>query len=438
MSGLMNQYNKNQVDKIHYAYYKFYDLHAIHLILKILNNKEDVMEHLKLHYIPPYKLLLYKDEYKEYGNHRYGWKNAINRFLSENYTEYILQDTIHYERPNFEWIHIAIRYHLNTYEEAKNYVKTNSITDNDIKCIIFDDWIEKTYNWGTENRNPYNRNFITFTHQPVHAFNDFCFSMKFENSDIYTTDNFKKESTNLKILISLSEYHKQQLMTKPELNAKNIIIESLHHPIEPYTNNMFSMDEYRNNENKNIFMLGWWLRKFDNFIHVCVGNHEKKIVVKYANGDYLSDYVIHEIRKGILNSNISTSKIQPPLTEIEIETLNAYKIKMMEHLEDSKYDAIFSKNIIFLDFYAISANNVILECIIHNTPILVKYHPGVVYYLGEDYPFYFQTLSEANSKIEDINIIEKTHDYLKKMDKTPFLHSTFNDKLRKLIQQQSS
>jgi hypothetical protein len=45
-----------------------------------------------------------------------------------------------------------------------------------------------------------------------------------------------------------------------------------------------------------------------------------------------------------------------------------------------------------MDLYDATSNNAIVECIIRNTPIIVNKLPGVVDYLGENYPLYFNIL----------------------------------------------
>jgi hypothetical protein len=67
------------------------------------------------------------------------------------------------------------------------------------------------------------------------------------------------------------------------------------------------------------------------------------------------------------------------------------------------------------------------------TPILTRYCPAIVEYLGADYPFYFTNREEAERKSQDMGLIVKTHVYLKHMDKTRFTYSYFNDALREII-----
>ena len=91
---------------------------------------------------------------------------------------------------------------------------------------------------------------------------------------------------------------------------------------------------------------------------------------------------------------------------------------MMKYTNTFKeYDELLEKNIVFVDLIDASANNAILECIVRNTPIIVNKLEAVVEYLGEDYPLYFENLSDIPSLLEKDKIVE-AHQYLCKLDKT--------------------
>jgi len=93
----------------------------------------------------------------------------------------------------------------------------------------------------------------------------------------------------------------------------------------------------------------------------------------------------------------------------------------------------FGFNLQFMDVVDASANNGVLECIRRNTPLLVNRHPAVVEYLGEDYPFYFESLDEANEKINNPQLIIKTHRYLKNMDKADLDFENFEEGIVRIL-----
>ena len=79
----------------------------------------------------------------------------------------------------------------------------------------------------------------------------------------------------------------------------------------------------------------------------------------------------------------------------------------------------------FIDVQDASAMNGVIECMQRNTPLLVCKHPAIIEYLGEKYPFYFESLEEANRKANDISLIYETHLYLKNMNKKKIQVDTF-------------
>jgi hypothetical protein len=92
--------------------------------------------------------------------------------------------------------------------------------------------------------------------------------------------------------------------------------------------------------------------------------------------------------------------------------INDVEFKYIQSFEE--YDELMSKNLIFVDLFDTAANNVVLECIIRATPLLITKLPGAIFYLGEDYPMYFDSLQEISGLLTKENII-KTHNYLKKI-----------------------
>ena len=80
------------------------------------------------------------------------------------------------------------------------------------------------------------------------------------------------------------------------------------------------------------------------------------------------------------------------------------------------------------------ANNVVLECIKFNTPIIVKKIDSIVEYLGEDYPLYFSSTEdlaqiEFSTTEEFLSMISSAHDYLLNKNKKHLELRVFNKKI---------
>lgn len=104
-------------------------------------------------------------------------------------------------------------------------------------------------------------------------------------------------------------------------------------------------------------------------------------------------------------------------------------VEILPFLGPSQYDAILSSSLIFLDFYDVAACNTVLECLMANTPLIVRKLPAIVEYLGEGYPLYYEGMEEASKKASDIRKILLAHVYLRRMDKTKFCRERFSSTL---------
>ena len=84
--------------------------------------------------------------------------------------------------------------------------------------------------------------------------------------------------------------------------------------------------------------------------------------------------------------------------------------------DPAQYDVLLSENVVFTEVFDSSANNVVVECIARNTPIVVNDHPAVVEYLGAEYPLYFEAIEEIPSLLSDERIVA-AHQYLAALGK---------------------
>lgn len=430
------QYYKQHINplghnhKVHYEYYTKFELNAIEIIQDKINHS----------FIPPYRLLLYNDIHEgSFGIHRYGWKYVIANFISQNYWE---KDEFYFENPEFEWVAYALEVGVDDYSSAKKHYLENirykdKMEFKRIKFIIFDEWLEKKYVWNSlGQKKKYHYPFLSFIHDPPLSHIPQDLYNQFQSHDtiqlLEKNADFLEEKENMKILITLSDYHKQ-IIERNELVDTSTIIKNLHHPLEVSSRKyLFNIQAFIENDNKSLFMIGWWLRKFDIFLKLSC---KKSIIVKNNESLIVHNYMLTEIRKHVCPENINHDLIQQTyFSEKEINLLKKkYNTTIYEYIENEIYDQIFHNNIVFLDVYATNANNILLECIMNNTPILVSYQPSLIEYLGIDYPFFFINLKDAESKSNNIELIIQTHLYLKNMDKTRFTYQYFNNRLKEII-----
>ena len=337
-----------------------------------------------------------KQEYTNYGQHRFGWKMVMKELFETVSTSQTLSDCDY----------------------------------------ILDDWFEKTFRWGKRTpRIPshYTSPFITFSHDPVipHEFmnaptSQFMTQQKRLMTRLVSNmliNQTHVESSYLKCLIVLSYHHAYQLK---QLGCR-LCIFVMPHPSYGWEEDiktidkseLFSCDAYESHPR--VFFIGWWLRKYDIFIRLVWGEEplpKKYILTKEIEGSGAMDHTIFEIRKVIGGWKESLRyPVQPPLSQQEKDVL---KYRYGTHIQQFvpslvEYDEILKSSVVFIDVYATSANNVVLECIRFCTPLLACRHPAIIEYLGQEYPFYFSSQQEANAKISDLSLIRKTHEYLRGM-----------------------
>lgn len=147
-------------------------------------------------------------------------------------------------------------------------------------------------------------------------------------------------------------------------------------------------------DNPDILFVGHWLRRYDRFFGL--QTNLNKVLLKCLN-------VPPEIPK---------------------------EIKVLDYVSNQEYDELLSRNIVFVDFEDTSCNNIIVECIVRNTPVFAPRIDPVVEYLGEDYPLLFENREDAESKL-DATWIARGYEYLRTIDKRRF---SINACLRTMVE----
>jgi len=87
-------------------------------------------------------------------------------------------------------------------------------------------------------------------------------------------------------------------------------------------------------------------------------------------------------------------------------------VTKLGRITDDEYDSLLEDSVFFLNLYDAPANTTVVECIVRNTPLLINRLPGLIEYLGEDYPFYYSSIEEAESKLQQPALIQETCEYL--------------------------
>lgn len=198
-----------------------------------------------------------------------------------------------------------------------------------------------------------------------------------------------------------------------KLNAENIPVYTLKHPIVDINVPLFSYEAYINNKNKKIIQIGQQDRHISSICIINTPSHKKL----WLTGDPDINEMVSKMEKEAKELNRS-------YTPIDTNFLENYK----------DYDELLTNNIVFLDLSAAVANNTVLECIIRNTPLLVNKIGGVPFYLGEEYPLYYNNYDDIPKILNDKDKILKAHLYLKDMDKSDISIDHFIKELKIILE----
>jgi len=204
-----------------------------------------------------------------------------------------------------------------------------------------------------------------------------------KNTLVYLLDHLKSRHllhtimSNCCGIFVLSHYLERFLQSyfyqsDPKINVK---IEMLYHPKEIAIK--FDFPTFFASKSRNILHVGQYLRNLDSF---------KQLVVpaKYSK----------QIVKG--------------------------------NLKDGEYEALLGTSIVFVDLLDASANNLVVECMSANIPILINRLAPLEEYLGESYPLFYRNLGEASRLLENDEKINEAYRYLTNLDKDFLSYSTFN------------
>ena len=167
-------------------------------------------------------------------------------------------------------------------------------------------------------------------------------------------------------------------------------VEVLPYILPPMTTR-FCPSEYVANENKKIYAVGHWHRRYD-FFHKMPCSHHEKIMLNCMNNHDLGD------------------------------------VKTLPYLDGESYDSIFVRDILFLDFVDSSASTTLMECIASSTPVLVNRQKGVEEYIGSGYPLFFDR-DDFQADLLHSDRVLKAHEYLCRIDKSRFGVDSFLQKI---------
>lgn len=259
--------------------------------------------------------------------------------------------------------------------------------------VLLEDFVEDTFAWSLDQRLlsgslPYHEPWIGFAHCPPDIPLDHGLFGTGAPQRVFQTRHWKESLPYCMGLFCLSKYHRRWLESNLHVPILDLV-----YPASP-PSALFSPDHYLTNNHRKVIQVGFYLRRLESIFELPVRTLKK--VYLSIEDPWVKDLLRDCLASLESPSGIDTTQIVPYVT-------------------DDEYDRLLSQNIVFVHLYDSSANTVVVECIIRNTPILVNPLPAITEYLGDAYPLYFETLSEAADKAEDLNLVLQAYDYLKRL-----------------------
>ena len=267
--------------------------------------------------------------------------------------------------------------------------------------VLFDGYLENSFVWKNycpdQVKTPYTRPWVGFLHNPPSM--PRWFNYQDSPQSVLALRSWQESLSHCIGLFCLSEYQANWLRGhtgKP--------VSALIHPTgQP--NAQFNFERFAANPNKKIVQLGWWLRRLNAIYQLPIAKNNPLGYEKIR----LSNATSLEAEARIK----ALENVEREVEDLSFDPDFLDNTKEQMRLPDRDYDRLLTENIGFVALHDASANNAVIECIARATPLLVNPLPAVVEYIGESYPLYFSSLSEAADKVQDIDRIEAAHQYLK-------------------------
>jgi hypothetical protein len=95
------------------------------------------------------------------------------------------------------------------------------------------------------------------------------------------------------------------------------------------------------------------------------------------------------------------------------------RVEVVRRLDDMAYDRLLAESVVTTELFGAAANNLVVECMVRGTPLIVNRVPAVEEYLGGNYPLYFGEVSEIASLLEPDRLVAASRHLLARSELLP-------------------
>lgn len=325
--------------------------------------------------------------------------------LYQNYKIRVFSDNLTLVNVNFQNVH----------RSGWHYIINGLATINPNKPTIIDTYIDKTFGWSQSFNEqngiiPYNKDWFGFLHHT-----------DTENSQFYNIDKlisnkqFQRSLPFCKGIIVFSNHLRDKL--SETFRRRGFLVSSIPDIfVCPYPTDIevskFDINKFLSNQKPLIVQIGTWLRDLFGIYRLDLNPNSKikKAIIEPVDFKSVTRGSSEQMQTICKGGDDILSDISCFLSQKEKE------VSVLHRLSNQEYDNLLEQNIVFLTLKDASAVNVLVECIVRSTPILINPLPAVVEFLGPDYPFYYTSFYEASKKATDIFAITSAHEYLKRLN----------------------
>lgn len=262
--------------------------------------------------------------------------------------------------------------------------------------ILFDDFVEQTWIYSGR-QEPIREPWAGIFHHPP---NPPEWTRQQDRIDaLQGNPAFAESLQNLKLAVCLSNYLAEWI--EANWNVPTVVVK---HPTEVPADK-WQPEAWQ--QSKRLLQCGWYLRNTRLIFEVDTMQHRTRLMPQREHNQR-HDQSCQDAMK-----NRDEHRVADVLD--------------LPFVEPSGYDFLLARSVVCMEVLDAAANNVTLECLARNTPLIVNRHPAVVEYLGPDYPLYFDDHRQVAGMIDNVELILAGHDYLKAADKSFLDASAFVD-----------
>jgi hypothetical protein len=274
--------------------------------------------------------------------------------------------------------------------------------------IVLDDFVEQSFCYGHAPSH-YNRPWIGIFHHPPNV-PEFAYR-RHRLQSIFELLSWRDQAEWLQGGIALSEYLAAYL--RKQLQVPVVVVK---HPSE-FQKTSWDEQGFRSQKVQQLVQIGFYLRNTRAIYQLPLIPGYRKVRLLSQDKPWVAAY---EARVVEYWNRMSCRSEYGGVEEGGF-------------LEGCEYERVLTESVVFTEVFDASANNVVIECILRSTPLVINRHPAVIEYLGKDYPLYFDDLDEVPGLLGLARILE-ANDYLREMDKRDLSGTYFTSAVARAIE----